>query len=605
MSLSSSSGTNEAIAGAPTGHQFWSVDSAPARLTRPLPLWGAPVVLAVFLAMSTALLFAVNRVPALVEAFPNRDFVFSPYIGTHSIPLRIFIVSFYVAFSTMFGSTLWGKIRFFLELMLYYVLVVGALDAINIIGFRLTGFVYSLHVIEILSGLIGFFVFSAKLLDHGSMPARAEAPFSRRFKLVSLVRLTVAVIVSIAVAVGVDRLELPLVFDLRNVALLGGTGPGVFLFLPTLFFVLYVDGTLQSLLRRKSAFAPPVTVIVPAHNEEHVIARTIAAIDASAAQYDGELTVTILNNASTDGTIAAAEAAIAAASHLTGRVLDVPTPGKAIALNRGIAETGTEFVIRIDADTQVQPQTIALAMRHFSRADVGVVGGMPIAPGDGPFDRARTLEVLLKHGYYQVAYGAFDGTIGVPGMFAAYRTALVRDVGGFVQGMNGEDTDVSLRIGELGNRVVSDPSVVYVSEVPKTYKHLREQRMRWFRSVYHVSARNRTYLDSWELSVRGKVVLPFMLLNSARRAMTVPLAMFGALHLLLAFDPTGTLTGQAVLAVMLGAPALMGAFAALANGRVGALIGLPEYVVFRLLRSYLTLESVLSIAAAPPRKSDR
>jgi len=555
--------------------------------------------------MSTALLFAVNRVPALVEAFPNRDFVFSPYIGTHSIPLRIFIVSFYVAFSTMFGSTLWGKIRFFLELMLYYVLVVGALDAINIIGFRLTGFVYSLHVIEILSGLIGFFVFSAKLLDHGSMPARAEAPFSRRFKLVSLVRLTVAVIVSIAVAVGVDRLELPLVFDLRNVALLGGTGPGVFLFLPTLFFVLYVDGTLQSLLRRKSAFAPPVTVIVPAHNEEHVIARTIAAIDASAAQYDGELTVTILNNASTDGTIAAAEAAIAAASHLSGRVLDVPTPGKAIALNRGIAETGTEFVIRIDADTQVQPQTIALAMRHFSRADVGVVGGMPIAPGDGPFDRARTLEVLLKHGYYQVAYGAFDGTIGVPGMFAAYRTALVRDVGGFVQGMNGEDTDVSLRIGELGNRVVSDPSVVYVSEVPKTYKHLREQRMRWFRSVYHVSARNRTYLDSWELSVRGKVVLPFMLLNSARRAMTVPLAMFGALHLLLAFDPTGTLTGQAVLAVMLGAPALMGAFAALANGRVGALIGLPEYVVFRLLRSYLTLESVLSIAAAPPRKSDR
>ena len=93
--------------------------------------------------------------------------------------------------------------------------------------------------------------------------------------------------------------------------------------------------------------------------------------------------------------------------------------------------------------------------------------------------------------------------------------------------------------------------------------------------------------------------------RAAGLAGSVPLAMFGALHLLLAFDPTGTLTGQAVLAVMLGAPALMGAFAALANGRVGALIGLPEYVVFRLLRSYLTLESVLSIAAAPPRKSDR
>lgn len=599
MSLSSSSVTEGTQPSAAGGHQYWSVDSAPARLTRSLPLWSAPLVLVIFSVMSVILLFAINRVPVLAQAFPNRDFVFSPYIGTHSVPLRIFIVSFYVAFSTMFGSTLRGKIRFFLELLLYYVLVVGALDAINIVGYRLAGFVYSLHVIEILSGLIGFFVFSAKLLDHGSMPARADAPFNRRYKLASLVRLTIAVALSIAIAVGVDRMDLPLVLDLRNVALLGGTGPGVFLFLPTLFFVLYVDGTLQAILRRRSAFAPPVTVIVPAHNEAHVIARTIGAIDAAAAVYDGKVEVIVLNNASSDETIAVASAALSDARHLTGRVIDVPTPGKALALNRGIAETATEFVIRIDADTQVQPETIARAMRHFSRADVGVVGGMPIAPGDGPFDRARTLEVLLKHGYYQVAYGAFDGTIGVPGMFAGYRTALVRDVGGFVQGMNGEDTDVSLRIGELGNRVVSDPSVVYVSEVPRTYKHLREQRMRWFRSVYHVSARNRTYLDSWDLSVRGKVVLPFMLLNSARRAMTVPLAIFGALHLLLAFDPTGTLTGQAVLAVLLGAPALMGAFAALANGRVGALIGLPEYVGFRLLRSYLTLESVLSIAAAP------
>jgi len=189
----------------------------------------------------------------------------------------------------------------------------------------------------------------------------------------------------------------------------------------------------------------------------------------------------------------------------------------------------------------------------------------------------------------------------VPGMFAAYRTEAVRRAGGFVQGMNGEDTDVSLRIGEMGYRVIGDPHVQYVSEVPVTYKHMREQRMRWFRSVYHVSARNRTYLDDWRPSLRGKGILPFMLLNSARRAMTVPLFIFGLLHLTLALDATAPLTGQAVLAVLLGAPALMGAFAALANGRIGALLGLPEYVLFRLLRSYLTLESVLSIAFAPRR----
>lgn len=577
-------------------HVFWSVDSAPARLTRSLSPWAAPLVLVLFTAVAAGMLYAVNAVPFLAATFPNHDIIFSPYSGTHSIPLRIFIIAFFIAYSAVVGASLWGRIRFFFEMSLYFVLLCGVFDLINIAAYHAFGFIYSLHVVEILSGLFGFFIFSVKLLDHGSMPARAKSPYSRRFKLGSVTAIALATLVSILISVWVDSLDLPIISDLRTVALLGGTGPGVFLFLPMVFFVLYVVGTLQSLFRRRTQFTPPVTVIIPAHNEAHVITRTLMAIDAAAAQYDGTVEVLVLNNNSSDDTALVAGQAFLEASHLKGQVIDVPQPGKAIALNRGITETRTEFVIRIDADTQVLPQTIAHAMKHFSRASVGVVGGLPLAPGDGKFDRARNLETLLKHGYYQVGYGAVDGIVGVPGMFAAYRTDAVREVGGFVQGMNGEDTDVSLRIGEAGYRIVGDPLITYISEVPQTWRHLREQRMRWFRSVYHVSARNRDYLDGWQISARGKIILPFMLLNSGRRAMMVPLVIFGALNYLYGFNPQSTLTAQAVIAVMLGAPALMAGFAALANGRIGALIGLPEYIVFRLVRSYLTLESVLSIA---------
>ncbi|HWJ87265.1 MAG TPA: glycosyltransferase family 2 protein [Pelagibacterium sp.] len=578
------------------GHQYWSVDSAPARLTRSLSPWAAPTALVVFTVVAAAMLYAVNSIEVLARNFPNHDIVFSPYSGTHSLPLRIFILSFFIAYSTVVGASIGGRIRFFFELSLYFIVLCGAFDVMNLVAYHLVGFVYSLHVVEILSGLFGFFVFSLKLLDHGSMPARAATPRSPRYKLRSVLLIALATAAAIALSVGVDAMDLPLVSDLQSVSLLGGTGPGVFLFLPALFFILYVAGTLQSLLRRTSDFAPPVTIIIPAHNEAHVIGQTLAAIDASAGRYGGSVEVLVLDNCSTDGTAQATVSALSGLSHATGRVVDVPTPGKANALNRGIAATATQFMIRIDADTQVLPDTIRFAMRHFSRADVGVVGGLPQAPGGGVFDRARNLETLLKHGYYQVAYGAVDGIVGIPGMFAAYRTDALRTAGGFVGGMNGEDTDASLRIGESGWRIVGDPSIVYISEVPRTYRHLREQRMRWFRSVYHVSARNRNYLDSWTLSARGKIILPFMLLNSGRRAMTVPLVIFGALNYLYAFNPQSTLTAQAVIAVVLGAPALMAAFAALANGRVGALIGLPEYVIFRMMRSYLTLESVLSIA---------
>jgi glycosyltransferase involved in cell wall biosynthesis len=562
-------------------------------------------VLVLFTGLSALLLLLVNRVPALVEAFPNRDFVFSPYSGTHSIPLRIFILAFYVAFAAVVGAGAKARLKFLGELIFTYVLVCGLFDLINILAFRTVGLVYSLHVVEILSGLIGFFVFSLKLLDHGSMPARAPVPEPRYKRRFAWLRLGVAIIAAITLSIFVDRLDLPLVRDLRSISLLGGTGPGVFLFLPAMFFILYVWGTLGAWLFPPKRFAPPVTVIIPAHNEAHVIARTLAAIEESARNYDGTVKVLLLDNNSSDGTAEAARAAFETLPLIQGRIVDVPTPGKAIALNRGVAEVDTDYLVRIDADTQILPDALGEAMRHFSDAETGVVGGIPLPPGGGPFDRARMLEVLLKHGYYQIAYGALDGIVGVPGMFAAYRTDAVRAAGGFVQGMNGEDTDVSLRIGEMGYRIVGDPGVQYVSEVPVTYRHLREQRMRWFRSVYHVTARNRTYLDDWRASLRGKAILPFMLLNSARRAMTVPLLIFGALHLTLGLDASAPLTGQAVLAVLLGAPALMGAFAALANGRFGALLGLPEYVLFRMLRAYLTLESVLSIAFAKTRETER
>ncbi|MGB3338805.1 MAG: glycosyltransferase family 2 protein [Devosia sp.] len=585
-------------------HQFWSVDSAPAKLTQPLSLWAAPVVLVLFSGVATLLLLLINHVPALVLAFPNHDLIFSPYDGSHSVPLRIFILAFYVAFALVVGAGAWARLRFLGELIFSFVLVCGLFDLINILAYRSIGLVYSLHVVEILSGLIGFFVFSLKLLDHGSMPAQAAVPerhFRRRFVWF---RLGVAIVGAVALSIMVDRLDLPLVRDLRDIALLGGTGPGVFLFLPAMFFILYVWGTLRAFLHPPKPFAPPVTIIIPAHNEAHVIERTLVAVEAAARRYDGLIKVLVLDNNSSDDTAAAAEAALAELPLIHGRVVDVPTPGKAVALNRGVGETHTDYLVRIDADTQVLPDIFVQAMRHFSRQYTGVVGGVPLPPGTGPFDRARLLEVLLKHGYYQIAYGAIDGIVGVPGMFAAYRTEAVRAAGGFVQGMNGEDTDVSLRIGEMGYTVIADPGVRYISEVPTTYRHLREQRMRWFRSVYHVSSRNRIYLNDWRPSLRGKAVLPFMLLNSGRRAMTVPLAIFGFLHLGLQLDPSAPLTGQAVIAVLLGSPLLMGAFAAVANGRVDALAGLPAYVVFRLFRSYLTLESVLSIAFATNRPRD-
>ncbi|MEX0310016.1 MAG: glycosyltransferase family 2 protein, partial [Tateyamaria sp.] len=264
-------------------------------------------------------------------------------------------------------------------------------------------------------------------------------------------------------------------------------------------------------------------------------------------------------------------------------------------LNAGLDACETEFLVRVDADTLVGKDNFTRAMRYFTDPNVGVVGGVPVPPGGALFDRARLLEVLVKHGFYSVSMGAVNGVVGIPGMFVVYRTHHPRHLGGFVEGMNGEDTDISLRIGELGFHSVVDPKLHYVSEVPSSYSHMREQRMRWFRSIYHISSRCRDLIYGRGKTLRGKVILPYMLINSARRAMLVPLIVFGSLEWSLGFNPNSPIVWQSIVAVTTGAPAVMAVVASLLNGVPKGILALPEYLIFRVLRAYFTLESMLSI----------
>jgi hypothetical protein len=96
-------------------------------------------------------------------------------------------------------------------------------------------------------------------------------------------------------------------------------------------------------------------------------------------------------------------------------------------------------------------------------------------------------------------------------------------------------------------------------------------------------------------TLRGKVILPYMLVNSARRAMLVPLIIYGCLEWGFRFNPDSPILWQSIVAVSTGAPAIMAALSSMLNGVPKGILALPEYLLFRLLRAYFTLESMLSI----------
>lgn len=580
---------------------FVSVDSAPKRFAGHVPQWRAPAAIVLFAMIAVAQLAVLNLTP-ISKVFTNNDWVFSPYAGHHVVAVRVFVISFYISFASFANGGALSRLKFGIDLLVTFAVACALLDGLNAVILSLFDLSYSLNVTQIASGLIGFAIYSIKLLEWGHMPVRIRVEHRPTSNRKSLGRLLLVILTSTCIAWFASKSDWKLVDQLRQIALLGGIGPGVFLFFPALFGQLYLFAVYDVLRMRPLPVKPAVSIIVPAHNEQYIIERTIRAMDKAAEHYGGVVRILIMNNNSTDDTAKIAAAALSACKAATGRVIDVPTPGKSHALNAGLDAADTELLVRVDADTLLGEDNLSRAIPYFSDPEVGVVGGVPIPPGGGLFDRARLLEVMVKHGFYSVAMGAINGIVGIPGMFVVYRTEHPRYLGGFVEGMNGEDTDISLRIGELGFKSVVDPRIKYVSEVPSTYQHMREQRMRWFRSVYHISSRCRDLIYSDWITIRGKLMLPYMLVNSARRAMLVPLIVFGTIEYVTAFNDESPLIWQAILAVFIGAPCLMAIFATLLNGLLRGMICLPEYLIFRIVRSYFTLESMMSITLSKARR---
>lgn len=124
----------------------------------------------------------------------------------------------------------------------------------------------------------------------------------------------------------------------------------------------------------KASRLPSITIIVPAHNEEAVIAHKIANL--AALDYPEHLLrIIIALDGCTDKTHAIAQAALV---HLPGKV-DIHTVkyprrmGKIAVLNEQIATAQTDIVGLSDASIMIEPAALRKAASHFTSNDVGVV----------------------------------------------------------------------------------------------------------------------------------------------------------------------------------------------------------------------------------------
>jgi len=268
----------------------------------------------------------------------------------------------------------------------------------------------------------------------------------------------------------------------------------VFLLIPTLFSLFEV---VLLLIRAKEqpgqakGALPAIDVIMPAFNEESAITDTIFSIDRAASVYGGVVRLFVADDGSTDRTVEVLHDLASRAQSLQVQVVLGRHGGKAVALNNALGATSAALVVRIDADILVDEQVFVNLPNWFANPGIGCVGAFDLPNPDLPawYTKGRLFECLMTFGFTRLAYERLDGN-NIPGTFMAFRREEAVAVGGFVEGMNGEDSDLTFNLGRLGLVSVIDRSIVIYEDVPQTFSAFIEQRTRWSRASFHVASRH-------------------------------------------------------------------------------------------------------------------
>jgi glycosyltransferase involved in cell wall biosynthesis len=143
-----------------------------------------------------------------------------------------------------------------------------------------------------------------------------------------------------------------------------------------------------------------ITFIVPAHDEEQMLGRTLAALHAAAAEIGVPYELLVVDDASTDRTAEVARAGGA-------RVIAVHHRQIGRTRNSGARAAAGDLLIFVDADTLVNARTVRATLAAIER---GAVGGGALLSFDEPLPpavRVLVAALALTMRFWGMAAGAY------------------------------------------------------------------------------------------------------------------------------------------------------------------------------------------------------
>jgi cellulose synthase/poly-beta-1,6-N-acetylglucosamine synthase-like glycosyltransferase/peptidoglycan/xylan/chitin deacetylase (PgdA/CDA1 family) len=360
--------------------------------------------------------------------------------------------------------------------------------------------------------------------------------------------------------------------------------------------ILLVAARRHKKLRTKRwgpAVTRPVSVIVPAYNEEAGIRATVESLSASIHPIE----IIVVDDGSTDGTSAVVEDLIR--NRRPGlpplRLIRQANGGKPAALNTGAAAARGDLLVMMDGDTVFEPKTIAWLVQPFADPWVGAVSGnAKVGNRKGILGRWQHIEYVVGFNLERRMYDLAGCMPTVPGAVGAFRREALARAGGVSDDTLAEDTDLTMAVIRDGWRAVYEERAVAWTEAPSSLRQFWRQRYRWcYGTLQAMWKHRRSVLRRGAEGRLGRRGLTYMLLFQVLMPLLAPVVDVFAIYGLVFND---ALRVGAVWLAFLTVQFVMALYAfKLDRERPTALWTLPlQQVVYRQLMYLVVIHSLVT-----------
>jgi len=311
------------------------------------------------------------------------------------------------------------------------------------------------------------------------------------------------------------------------------------------------DHRAEYLPKSLTAYQPPVSMLVPAFNEERTIVSSVRSLlRLNYPQFE----IVLINDGSSDGTLQAIIEAFgmvefpeayrrriptkavhkiyASARYPQVRLIDKENGGKSDALNAGINCARYPMFCAMDADCILQQDSLGRVVRPFLEdpRTVAVGGVIRVLNGctvhDGMLEKVelprsllpmfQLVEYLRAFLFGRLGWSPLNALLVISGAFGVFYKERVIAVGGYRSGTVGEDMDLvvrlhlALRKEKRAYRITFVPDPICWTEAPHDLRSLRGQRMRWQRGLAESVMPNFGYMFSRNSGTVGWMAFPYM-----------------------------------------------------------------------------------------------